>query len=116
MSSKLTAATVVAGDTKNTVGAFDEALLSQTLLLASAIQAAKLIELPISETQKLFTSMHRGAGHVLEGRQEVQNSIARMHEIARAKGLEIVLEGCVGGFPVGSADKILETKSIEPAT
>jgi len=99
MTSNLTAANVVVGDTNNALGAFDDALINQALLFASTIQAAKVIGLPISETQKLYTSMHRSAGHVLEGRQEVRNSIAQMHAIARERGLEVVLEGCIGGFP-----------------
>lgn len=115
MTSNLTAANVVAGDTKNVVGAFDDALLNQALLFASTLQAAKVIGLPISETQKLYMSMHRGAGHVLEGRQEVRNSIAQMHSIARERGLEVALEGCIGGFPFMSLADQPVNEPAQPA-
>src|SRR3546814_9059830 len=96
MNSKMNAALVVQGDTKSTIAAYDDALLSQALLFASALQTAKVIEMPICESQKLWLTFHRGAGGVLEGRQALQESIAQMQAIARRTGLEEVLEGCLG--------------------
>src|SRR3546814_3751206 len=87
MNSKMNAALVVQGDTKSTIAAYDDALLSQALLFASALQTAKVIEMPICESQKLWLTFHRGAGGVLEGRQALQESIAQMQAIARRTGL-----------------------------
>src|SRR3546814_4197229 len=53
MNSKMNAALVVQGNTKSTIAAYDDALLSQALLFASALQTAKVIEMPICESQKI---------------------------------------------------------------
>src|SRR3546814_5007372 len=72
--------------------------------------------MPICESQKLWLTFHRGAGGVLEGRQALQESIAQMQAIARRTGLEEVLEGCLGGFPIGSSPQPVEVaRAPQPA-
>lgn len=100
MTNGLNAAEVVAGDTKNVIMALDDAMMTQMTTFTSTVQAARVIGLPIAESQDLFAEMYVGIGLVLDGRQAMRRTVSKMHGIAKRHGLAEVLEGCLGGFPM----------------
>lgn len=92
-------ADVIVADTRAALAAIDEALLAQTQLFLTTLQAAKAHPLRIATTQRLYASFDEGMQGILDSRKAMANSIVSLHSIARAQGVEERLEGCADGFP-----------------
>lgn len=93
------AADVIVADTRAAFTAIDDALLAQTQLFVTTLQAAKAHPLRIGTTQRLYSSFDQGVQGILDSRKAMAESIGTLHAIARSKGLEERLEGCADGFP-----------------
>lgn len=93
------AADIIVADTRAAFTAIDDALLAQTQLFVTTLQAAKAHPLRIGTTQKLYASFDLGVQGILDSRRAMAESIGTLHVIARAQGVEERLEGCADGFP-----------------
>lgn len=93
------AADVIVADTRAAFLAIDDALLAQTQLFVTTLQAAKAHPMRIGTTQRLYASFDLGVQGILDSRKAMADSIGTLHAIARAKGVEERLEGCADGFP-----------------
>lgn len=93
------AADVIAADTRAALSAIDDALLAQTQLFVTALQAAKALPLRVREAQRLYSSFDLGAQGILDSRRAMAVSITALHAAARTNGMEERLEGCADGFP-----------------
>lgn len=109
------AADVVVADTRTAFSAIDDALLAQTQLFVTTLQAAKAHPLRIGATQRLYAAFDLGVQGILESRKAMMDSIGMLHAIARAKGVEERLEGCADGFPQSFVMPIGSSDSAETA-
>jgi hypothetical protein len=77
------AGAVVAADSKNTVAAMDDALLTSVRMCASIIEATQGSDLPAAQSQKLLASMTAGLSSVVSGRGDI---VATIRHLAAIKG------------------------------
>lgn len=97
------AGAVVAADTKNAVAAVDDALLNSARLIASVIEATQGSNLPVSESQKLLSSMTCGLQAVLDGRGNMVSAIRQMTNIKGRSNFAPVDFGCPGGWEAAAS-------------
>lgn len=93
------AADVMVADTRAALAAIDDALLAQTQLFMTTLQAARAHPVRVGVTQRLYASFSQGVQGMLDSRKAMAESIGTLHAIARAQGVEERLEGCADGFP-----------------
>lgn len=115
-SSRSAAADVIVADTRAALTAIDDALLAQTQLFVTTLQAAKAHPVRIGTTQRLYSSFDLGVQGMLNSRRAMAESIGTLHAIARAKGVEERLEGCADGFPASFVSPMGQVASPETAT
>lgn len=107
MTAQANAARVVAGDTKTVLKSTDATLVNLGNLFLSAVQATETINLPVNVSQKVFEAIHRNVGLTLEGRGATAETIGVLRKVAgHYPGLDIVMEGCLDGLPIGAAKEI----------
>jgi len=109
-------ADVMVSDTRAAFSAIDEALLAQTQLFVTTLQAAKVHPLRIGATQRLYASFDLGVQGILDSRKAMADSIGILHAIARARGVEERLEGCADGLPQSFVLPIGNSDAVETAT
>lgn len=85
---------VVAEDTKASVNAIDAALLSNTRLCATILEASHASGLPINATQKLLQSMASGLNQLVAGRADMVATIRQLNLIQGQSDLSAVSYGC----------------------
>ena len=107
---------VVAADTKNAVAAVDDALLNSARLIASVIEATQASNLPVSESQKLLSSMTTGLQAVLDGRGNMVSAIRQMTDIKGRSNFAPLDFGCPEGWGTASATVVPVSKAAQPAT
>jgi len=110
---------VVAADTKNAVAAVDDALLNSARLIASVIEATQNSNLPVTESQKLLTSMTSGLQAVLDGRGNMVAAIRQMTQIKGRSNFAPVDLGCPAGWDTmasAAARPIAENSPAPAAT
>lgn len=106
------AGTIVAADTKNAVAAVDDALLNSARLIASVIEATQGSNLPVSESQKLLSSMTSGLQAVLDGRGNMVAAIRQMTNIKGRSNFAPMDFGCpVGLYAADSAEVTLSSEA-----
>lgn len=107
---------VIAEDLKASIKAIDHALLQETRLTGSLIEAGDQIGLPIAHSQKLLEGMARGFEHLVAGRADMLAVVRQVNTIRGQSNLEVVDFGCPGGDgPVGSARHIPAQREPMPA-
>ena len=94
---------VLTENTRAAIAAADDALLTNTQMLTAILESAKASDLPISVTQDLYGSMLEGANKLLEGRKQLQKSVATMRSIAKNSPHGERMEGCPT-IPMAHAD------------
>ena len=97
---------VVATDTRNAVAAVDDALLNSARLIASVIEATQGSNLPVSESQKLLSSMTSGLQSVLDGRGNMVSAIRQMTDIKGRSNFAPVDYGCPTGAPSAKSAEV----------
>lgn len=110
-----TAADVIVADTRAALTAIDDALLAQTQLFVTTLQAAKAHPVRIGTSQRLYASFDQGVQAILTSRKAMAESIGTLHAIARAAGVEECLEGCADGFPAAFIMPTAEREAAEQA-
>lgn len=98
---------VIQQDSKAAVAAADDALLTNTVLMATVLQTAKTADLPIHVTQDLYGNLIEGSVKLLEGREQLRKSLRMMQAIAKQNPEAPTMEGCPLGFP--QLHKVQET-------
>jgi hypothetical protein len=94
---------LVAADTKGTISALDNAILSELKLCTTVMEAIQTTSLPIMSSQKLIHSMASGLSHIVAGRGEMAATVRHLTSIQRASNLAPHSFGC----PNGSADAMV---------
>jgi hypothetical protein len=92
------AAGAVAADTKRAVTAIDAALLCDTQLMVTIIEALQESDLPIKRSQDLLQSMTTGINHVMAGRAAMVGTIAKLTAIKGQSNIAPVSYGCPAGL------------------
>lgn len=88
---------VVAEDSKSALVAIDRAILAETRLTGSIIEASEQSGLPIGYSQKLLEGMSRGFEHLVAGRADMLAVIRQLTAIKSASTLDTVDFGCPEG-------------------
>ena len=88
---------VIADDLKASIKAIDDALLQETRLTSSLIEAGAQIGLPISHSQKLLEGMARGFEKLVAGRADMLAVVRQVNTIRSQSNLSVVGFGCPGG-------------------
>ncbi|MCA1748598.1 MAG: hypothetical protein ABR601_07255 [Parasphingopyxis sp.] len=81
-------------NTRAAIAAADDALLTNTQMLSTILESVKASDLPINVTQDLYGSMLEGANKLLEGRKQLQKSVATMRAIAKHSPHHERMYGC----------------------
>jgi len=89
---------VVAEDTKSTISAIDNAILSKTRLTTSIIEASEQSGLPVAQSQKLLEGMVRGFEHLVAGRADMLTVVRHLTAIKGGSNLKVVDFGCPDGI------------------
>jgi hypothetical protein len=88
---------VIADDLKASIKAIDDALLQETRLTSSLIEAGGQIGLPIAHSQKLLEGMARGFEKLVAGRADMLAVVRQVNTIRSQSNLKVVGFGCPGG-------------------
>ncbi len=102
---------VVAADTQASVAALDMAVLMQSRLCSSSIEAASASDLPMAATQGLLESLSAGISGLVESRAKLATAVRHLNVIQGRSNLRETNFGCPGGvYPVkGCVDQTAET-------
>lgn len=84
----------LAENTRAAIAAADDALLTNTQMFSAILESVRTSDLPIGVTQDLYGSMLEGANKLLEGRRQLQKSVATMRAIAKNSPHHERMEGC----------------------
>lgn len=89
---------VIAEDTRSAIVAIDRAILSETRLTMSIIEASEQIGLPAAQSQKLLESMARSFDHLVAGRADMLAVVRHLNSIKGRSNLNVVDYGCPDGL------------------
>lgn len=87
---------VIADDLKASIKAIDEALLQESRLTGSLLEASGQIGLPITHSQKLLEGMARGFEKLVSGRADMLSVVRQVNSIRSQSNLQVVGFGCPG--------------------
>lgn len=106
---------VVAADTQASVAALDMAVLMQSRLCSSSIEAASASQLPIAATQGLLESLSAGISGLVESRAKLAVAVRHLNVIQGRSNLRETNFGCPGGvYPIKGS--LQEAEDIVSAT
>ncbi len=106
---------VIAEDLRASIRAIDEALMQESRLAGSLLEASTQIGLPMAHSQKLLEGMARGFEHLVASRSDMLSVVRQVNTIKGQSSLDVVDYGCAGGF--GATSGSLETPAAaEPAS
>lgn len=89
---------VIAADAQASVAALDSAVLMQTRLCASALEAAADSQLPIAATQGLLESLASGINVLVQSRAELAKAVRHINLIQARSNLRETGFGCPNGW------------------
>lgn len=89
---------VVASDTQASVAALDNALVMQSRMCASIIEAASDSRLPIAATQSLLENLAYGINGLATSRGNMVVAVRELTRIQAGSNLETTSFGCPGGL------------------
>lgn len=105
---------VIAEDLRASIKAIDNALIQETRLTGSLLEASQQIGLSTAHSQKLLEGMSRGFEHLVAGRADMLAVVRQVNTIKGQSSLDVVDYGCPGGFdPEQTAT--LATPAAKPA-
>ncbi len=113
-----TTGTVIAEDLKASIRAIDEALIQESRLTGSLIEASGQIGLPITHSQKLLEGMARGFEHLVAGRADMLSVVRQVNSIRAQSNLEVTDFGCPDGLDGSTSappEKAVAARAFEPA-
>ncbi len=87
---------VIAEDLKASIKAIDDALMQETRLTGSLLEASQQIGLPITHSQKLLEGMARGFERLVAGRADMLSVVRQVNTIRGQSNLEVTDFGCPG--------------------
>jgi hypothetical protein len=87
---------VIADDLKASIKAIDDALLQESRLTGSLLEASDQIGLPITHSQKLLEGMARGFEKLVSGRADMLSVVRQVNTIRSQSNLQVVGFGCPG--------------------
>lgn len=90
---------VVAADTQASIEALDAAVLMQTRLCASTIEAAADSQMPIAATQSLLESISAGIDGLVQSRSKLAMAVKHINIIQARSNLRETGFGCPNGLP-----------------
>lgn len=100
---------VVAEDTKATIKAIDHAILQESRLAGSVLEASDQIGLPMAHSQKLLEGMARGFERLVAGRADMLCVVRQLTAIKDQSTIKVVDYGCPDG-----ATAMLGTPAARP--
>jgi hypothetical protein len=92
-----TVGSVVASDTQSSVAALDLAVVSQSRMCASVMEAAGDSKMPIGATQKLLEAMTSGLQGLAVSRADMVTAVRELRRIQADSSLVEEYFGCPGG-------------------
>lgn len=101
---------VVAADTQTAVGSINDAIISQSRMCATIVEASIAANLPIGAVQSSLAAVSAGLRDMVANRAGVAEAIRELTEIQRMSNLKEVGFGCPLGpyttfFTTASADE-----------
>ena len=101
---------MVASDTQASIAAMDMAIISQSRMCASVMEAANDAKMPIGATQKLLEAMASGLQNIAESRSDMVDAVRELRRIQADSSLAAEYFGCPGGL--GSHLQSAETADL----
>lgn len=92
------AGAVVAADTQNAVAAVDDALLSVVRMYASVLEAAEGCDVPLAQSQKLYSDITASLNQLLAGRADLASAVRRLAHIKGQSNFVPEDYGCPAGW------------------
>jgi hypothetical protein len=94
---------LVAAETKDTLKAIDEAILSELRLCTTLVEAFEETSLPVGSSQKLLQSLTTGLNHIVAGRSEMATAIRALTAIKSGSNLRETGYNCPSDQPYARA-------------
>lgn len=88
---------VVAADTQSAVGSINDAIISQSRMCATIVEASVAANLPIGAVQGSLSSVSEGLRSLVANRAGVADAVRELSEIQRMSNLKEVAFGCPTG-------------------
>jgi hypothetical protein len=98
--------TLVAAETKGTMKALDDAILTELRLCTTLVEAFEQAKLPVGHSQKLLQSMATGLNHIVAGRGEMAMTVHRLNAIKAGSNLAPTSYNCPGPMPTSALPKL----------
>jgi hypothetical protein len=89
----------IAADARAVLQKTDQALLAQTQLVASLLEGADGVDLPIAMTQQLYVTAHAHGTRLLEGRGELSRLVSRLTAVKDVSDQRELAIGCPRPLP-----------------
>lgn len=89
---------IVAADVQSSIAALDNAVVMQSRLCASVIEAAGESRLPVVATQKLLEAMSAGIRGLTMSRNDMVETVRELTRIKADSNLDAADFGCPGGL------------------
>lgn len=88
---------MIAADTQSSVAALDMAVVMQSRLCASVMEAATASRLPINTTQPVLEAMTAGMQSLADSRANMVTAVRQLISIQKCSTLSEEVFGCPGG-------------------
>lgn len=93
----------IAADARTVLLKTDQALLAQAQLVASLLEGADGVDLPIATTQTLYATAHAHGTKLLEGRGELSRLVTRLTAVKDMSDQRELAIGCPRPLPGDTA-------------
>ena len=97
---------IIANDTRASVAAIDQAVLSYSRLCSSIVEVSTSSDLPVSAAQNALAKVVDGLTAAIKGREDISQATRELLKVQKASSLETISYGCPDGFPPKTAEKI----------
>lgn len=98
---------LVAANSKDTIKALDEAILSELKMCTTLVEAIQGNDLPINSSQKLLNTMASGISNIIAGRNDMAATVRHLTVLKQDSNLAVYDFGC----PNASLDRIADRQS-----
>jgi hypothetical protein len=99
---------VVAADTQGTVKSINEAIVNQSRMCATLVEASTAANLPVGAMQESLRAVTEGLQNLVVNRARIEEAVRELSEIQRLSNLREVSFGCPTGpytfFTTASAE------------
>jgi hypothetical protein len=109
---ELAAAKVIASDTKSSVGAIDQAVMSYSRLCASIVEVSNASDMPVTAGQPALAKVAAGLSALVEGRELIAGATRELIKIQQASTVRETAFECPGGIPIGLATSAPATGKV----